>query len=268
MLAPLLTALAPKIFGAVLGLASANKARGQAQEDAFNKFSDLRDAAIHGGFNPLTALEATGGAGFGAFPSSAPPLASVELLTGALQDGADELTGVAETRRATDRLNRDLAALRLDQARSGVVVDRGVPARGPLGGRPATVGTISGIGPGTSGGAFPWSIRDIATGNRPVRIEPVSNTGGFIEVETPWTGGPVSIPGDGGEPWEASEVATVVLAGVPQVAWNWLGPNGPPGKWMSEHIGAPIDRWLQRPAAPPGRELDRPWLKFLPQQKP
>lgn len=48
-----------------------NRAKKQAYEqnkkDASNKFVDLRNAAQKAGFNPLTALRATGGVGFGSY---------------------------------------------------------------------------------------------------------------------------------------------------------------------------------------------------------
>ena len=39
--------------------------RGNQVRDRENLFSDLRSSAVSGGFNPLTALQLTGGAGFG-----------------------------------------------------------------------------------------------------------------------------------------------------------------------------------------------------------
>lgn len=108
-----------QLLGGALGIFSANKARRQAKQDALNKFVDLRAAADAGGISMLTALGATGGSGFGNY-GGAPPLASVELLTGAAGDIEDEANGTAAQRRATERLNYDLAKIRLDQARSGV----------------------------------------------------------------------------------------------------------------------------------------------------
>lgn len=109
-----------KLLGGAISIFGANKARKQARQDALSKFVDLRASADAAGINVLTALGATGGQGFGAYGSSAPPLASVELLTGALGDYEDERNGTADLRRSTDRLNYDLAKIKLDQARSGV----------------------------------------------------------------------------------------------------------------------------------------------------
>lgn len=133
-----LAAAAPDLLGAAVSAMGASKARKQAIGDAANKFVDLRAAAEKGGFSPLTALQATGGAGFGNYGSSAPPLASVELLTGAVGKFYDEASGQGAQRRATDKLNFDLAQLRLDQARSGVYV-------------PSPPSAVAGMGPSPLG---------------------------------------------------------------------------------------------------------------------
>lgn len=221
---PLLGAMAPKLLGGIFSLFGASRARSQAKKDASNKFVDLRNAAIKGGFNPLTALEATGGSGFGAYPSSAPPLASVELLTGALEAGADELSGDAGRRRSADELNNDLAVLRLDQARSGVVAYRPPSAANSMGGQPSLSGRVTPTVATTRGGFPPLGFGTAITGPRPVQVQPVSNTGGVIQIENNITGGPVYIPGDGGEPWGWDELATALLVGAPQVVANIATP--------------------------------------------
>jgi len=167
------------LIGGAFSLFSASKQRSQAKEDAANKFIDLRASALAGGFNPLTALQATGGAGFGAYPSSAPPLASIEFLTGAADGIVDEVSGAADLRRATDRLNFDLAALKLDQARSGVVLPpppSAVAAFGasPLGALPVTVAQ-SNVGV-TDAGVDPSDAADIAAAGgspREQRLTPI-----------------------------------------------------------------------------------------------
>ena len=223
----LLGAILPKVFGAAVGIFGANKARRQAKADAANKFIDLRAAAEAGGFNPLTALEATGGGGFGAYPSSAPPLASVELLTGAVQDGIDEIDGTAAMRRAKDRLELDLAKLRLDQARSGVAVyepRRAVSSvgsvRAPVGGSPpVTVATNA---------AFSWpdfympGLSDMWAnlgGNREVVRKPTENLGMMMQIENQFTPfGPIWVPGSDGEVMGWDEVLVSTAVGAPQVA--------------------------------------------------
>lgn len=126
------------LLAGLLGLFAANKARQQAKGDARRKFLDLRKAAELGGFNPLTALQATGGAGFGAYPSSAPPLASIELITGAV-DGWTKGTSKYAQANAHKGLARDLDALDKDRNRpalSGFAPDLVGSGPSPLGKKP------------------------------------------------------------------------------------------------------------------------------------
>ncbi len=158
-----------KLLGAGLSIFGANKARKQARQDALNKFVDLRAAADAGGINVLTALGATGGQGFGAYGSSAPPLASVELLTGALGDYEDERNGTADLRRSTDRLNNDLAKIKLEQARSGVYAPPPPKAYAAAGGTVFAESTVSPYparhvktSGGANNGPFPLALGSVA----------------------------------------------------------------------------------------------------------
>lgn len=218
---PLIGAVAPSLIGGLFGMGAAKKARRQALYDARHKFEVLRDAAIRGGFNPLTALQATGGAGYGAFPSSAPPLASVELLTGALQGAADEITGEAAQRRAADRLNLELAQLRLDQARSGVVAYAPPSAAAGIGGGPSPLGRSASVTATASGG----TVAGVIFGDRPITEVPVSNTSGGMVVQNGLTAGEIVVPGDS-EPWGIDELLSVAVVGAPQIAWNWAREFG------------------------------------------
>lgn len=127
----------------------------QQKDDFATQFQRSRDAAIAGGFNPLSALGAqmTPGMGAGGLSSSsyggggaaaastgfasasgptssvpmsygAPvavqPLASNMAIVGGISELGQELTGVNAVQRQTDTLYRDLAQLELDQRRSGV----------------------------------------------------------------------------------------------------------------------------------------------------
>lgn len=211
----------PDLAGSALSLFGANKARQQAKGDAFNKFADLRDAAINGGFNPLTALQATGGAGFGAYPTSAPPLASVELLTGGLQKGMDEVTGVADQRRAADRLNLDMAQLRLDQARSGVVAYAPRSAAGrvgsgvsPLGKSAVTVATTA---------AQPRLVMGPPAPVRKTEIKDIPNESGWSAVENESTYGPIWMPTVNDEMLDIATAPIAALYGAPQYLKNRLG---------------------------------------------
>lgn len=107
----------------------------------------MRHAAELAGFNPLTALNATGGGP--SFPggggSSGPALASQAFLTGAMTDFSDVVSGEASRRRAANDLEIALQKVKLEALRSGVVqvkpsatasVGSGLPV---LGKRSATV---------------------------------------------------------------------------------------------------------------------------------
>lgn len=81
------------LVSSIFGGRAAKKRRRQSKQDAENKFVDLRRAAVKGGFNPLTALGLTGGAGFGAFPSSAFDMSStVDDVAGAFLGFIDAKT--------------------------------------------------------------------------------------------------------------------------------------------------------------------------------
>ncbi len=104
-----------------------------------------RQAAEKYGFNPLTMLQY--GQPGGSMGGGAAPLASAELLTGALSDMTDALTGDAKRRDAANQLEMDLGRLKLEQLRatglqvqpSAVAnVGQGLP---PLGRRAAAVGS-------------------------------------------------------------------------------------------------------------------------------
>lgn len=194
----------------------------------------VRQAADQYGFNPLTLLQ-NGAMNAGASGGNA-PLASNELLIGALEDVTDVVTGEAAQRAAANKLEYELGQLKLDQLRSGVVavapsatatVGDGLPA---LGRRAASVVQSAGSGIGQTQTPFSSAL----VGDREVSVQPQSNVSGSFTIENPGTFGPVVIPGDG-EPWGIDEVATAAVAGAPQVifnsgahTWNKMrGPNLP-----------------------------------------
>lgn len=247
-----LGAAVPDLLGSAFSLFGANKARQQAKGDAFNKFADLRDAAINGGFNPLTALQATGGAGFGAYPSSAPPLASVELLTGGLQKASDEVTGVAAQRRAADRLNLDMAQLRLDQARSGVVAYAPRSAAGGVGSGPPALGRSAVTVATTARGG----VRVGMGPPGPVRkteVKPIGNESGWTAVENDDTYGKIWLPTVNDEVVDVATGPVVAVYGAPQYLRNRLSYI-----WgaIKKDYSAPVKTWalpstLSNPGNPP-----------------
>lgn len=148
-------------IGSVLGGLGGLFGKKKSATPALNMLSQAkgaREAAAQYGFNPLTMLQygqpggAMGGGG------GASPLASIQMITDGLKDIDDITSGDAARRRAADQLNLDLAQLKLDQARSGVVatvphyaVDGVGPGPSPLGVRPVTVAQTHG---GSLGGSY------------------------------------------------------------------------------------------------------------------
>lgn len=183
-----------------------------------------RQAAEKFGFNPLTMLQygQPGGAGFNA-GGGTPPLASVEAITTGLTGIDDIVSGDAARRRAADQAELDLAKVRLDQARSGVMVGMPTPpvASGPgaassvYTGRPMRVAQSNSVSAPAKFGPKPqW-----ATG-RELDVAPVTNSPGVFELQNPWTNDkPITIPGEG-EPWGIDELGTAVTVGAPQVLRN------------------------------------------------
>lgn len=113
---PLVGGLVSNFFGKK----AAKKQRAIAMHDEFTKFARLRDSAEEGGFNPLTALQSTGGAGFGALPSGqAAPLASQAMLTGMIKGVDDVLNREKETRMTEQQVANDLTKISNEQKRAG-----------------------------------------------------------------------------------------------------------------------------------------------------
>lgn len=66
------------------------------------------------------------------------------------------------------------------------------------------------------------SADDVASG-RDVEVAPYTSGAGVSEINNNFTGGPVVIPGDDGEPWGLDELGTALLIGGPQVVRNHIG---------------------------------------------
>jgi hypothetical protein len=259
-----LASVVPGIIGSKLADRSARIERAQSIEDAKNKFLHLREAAELGGFNPETALLATGGGGFGAYASSAPPLASIELLTGAMRDFGQEVTGEAAQRRAFERHNLEVARLKLDEARTSLVVPRAPSAARGLGAggfslTPASTrspATTAFVPPSFTGAKdlFSWLLQ----GDRETKEVPTSNIGGTIEIENPALGGKVHVLGDSGEPWGISEVIAAGAQAAPQVYFNHA----------YRFVGLPFEKHVWNPAIGAMRNfqpvpITRPQPKFV-----
>lgn len=184
-----------------------------------------RQAAEKFGFNPLTMLQhgQPGGAGYTA--GNPAPLASIAMLTEGLKDVSDVTSGDHARRRAADELELDLARVKLDQARSGVVATAAPVASGAYGvggGLPA-FGRNAVAVPTSGGAVFSNKLGMQQNPHAPGRAKeaaPVVNSAGVFELDNAYTHGPVTIPGEG-EPWGWDEAATAVLFGAPQVALNY-----------------------------------------------
>jgi len=107
------------VIGGIFGKKKAKRDRQRALDDAKWQFKRLRQSAELGGFNPLTALENTGTAGFNNLPSGSAPLASAAIITNAIQGASDAITGEDAKQRARDSVQDQLAQIALDQAKSG-----------------------------------------------------------------------------------------------------------------------------------------------------
>jgi len=93
------------------------------QDNLLAQAAGARAAADKYGFNPLTMLQYGNTAGTGLAPAAGPPpLASLEVLTSALDSFDPQVKADRERQRQADQLNLDLARLKLEQARSGVVL--------------------------------------------------------------------------------------------------------------------------------------------------
>lgn len=183
-----------------------------------------RMAAEQYGFNPLTMLQYGQTAGSMSSGGGA-PLASIDLISGGLRDLGDVFSGEAARKRAADQLQLDLAQLKLDQLRSGVIavapsasaaVGDGLP---PLGRRAAAITSNA----GQKAAPFGQAAFDLAPG-RELQVQPTSNASGVFQLENPGTAGPVWVPGDS-EPWGIDELATAVLVGAPQALYNNVREN-------------------------------------------
>lgn len=214
-LAPLLgklggSAIAGTLVQTGLGALQARSERKAAQRDQANQFVQLKDAALRAGFNPLTALQSTGGAGFGGLPSGVPPLASVQALAGAITDATARNSDGSAVRQGVGGLHK-IAADNLGAATArGRVSLAGRTAEAmPLAVRPAT--SHSAI-PARDGGLSPYARAAVGDLYESENM-PVGRGAGLTVINNALTAGEdVLVPGADGEPWGIDEVATAASA--------------------------------------------------------
>jgi hypothetical protein len=147
-----------------------NKLAADAPRQAIaSQLQGVMEGAKATGFNPLTLLGNTTSGGNAAFmggsggsasaavarnTNSPPPLSSNEILTGALSNASDIISGDAERRRVGETLRNDLAALQLEKLRSGVVA-YGPSAATGIDGNPTTLGRRAATVVGNNGVSDP-----------------------------------------------------------------------------------------------------------------
>ncbi|QCS36981.1 hypothetical protein [Tortoise microvirus 38] len=213
------------LIGGIGGLFGGKKGDSAAKQ-VRDRSRGARQAAERDGFNPLTMLGVAANAT--ATPGTPPPLASIDLIVGGLKAIDDERSGDADRRRAMEQHDLDLAKLKLDQARSGVLLPPPPIASG-VGVGVSPLGRRTGTQTGQAGAAFNGKLGGFGTPTKgpnnvaPGReqdIDPVVNSPGVFEMENVLTGGkPVTIPGEG-EPWGIDELLTGLIVGGPQALGN------------------------------------------------
>lgn len=111
-----------KVLSGLSGLFGKKKKAPSPRDNIMSQAQGARDAAAAYGFNPLTLLQYGQPGGSMASSGGAPPLASIDLLTEGLSAFDPEAKAERDRQRQADELNLDLARLKLEQARSGVVL--------------------------------------------------------------------------------------------------------------------------------------------------
>lgn len=149
------------ILGGVSGILGSRKSRSSGGSEKIDIAQNMLDqargarlAAKEHKFNPLSMLQygQPAGGGVGLANSPTPPLASIDMLANGLRDINDIRSGDAARRRQADILELDMAKLKYEQARSGVVMTRPAPVAAagvgpgpsPLGQRPAVRPSVGG----------------------------------------------------------------------------------------------------------------------------
>lgn len=113
------TAIASGVGGLAGSMWKENRAISNANKAQKQKLSKLRISAERAGFNPLTALEATGGQGFGPTAAHTAPLASEQAILGSVQGVESILAGDAEIDRAHKKASTELMKLEAQRLEGG-----------------------------------------------------------------------------------------------------------------------------------------------------
>lgn len=156
-----------------------------------------------------------------------PPLASIDLLVGGLSDLGSVWSGEAAQRQAADRLALDLAQLKLDQARSGVIAAAPAGASASVGGSASVLGKRPAAHL-TYGGqqAEPFTFAAVDEfGLRERKIAPTENMPGYFEVQNAATEAlgldGVKVPGSDGDAADVTQWPTYAAAGLGAILTQW-----------------------------------------------
>lgn len=209
MVAPAVTgALIKGGLGLLGGLFGRKKAK-TPQQNIESQAAGARSAAAKYGFNPLTMLQ-NGQSGGSMDTGSGIPLASQDLLTGAINDFASIATGENAKENAIRQAELDLLKIQQETARGAVA---GIGRTSPvLGGDTIAVDSTT----GTYAGGHPMAP------GREVKRDPVTDTPGLFSVENSWTGGPITLPGNDGEVLDMGQMINAAIIGGPQIGKNHL----------------------------------------------
>ena len=245
----------------IKGLFSKKKKDPTPKDNLLSQAKGARQAADQYGFNPLTMLQygqtgaSTGGGG------GAPPLASLQAVTDGLMGLDDILSGDKARRAAADQLEIDMARLKLDQARSGVV-QAPIQRVDSIGTAPSVLGRRPAVYAPSGGATYSRAVMSSASAPAAPKVKPVgktiSTTGsvyapgrkldqaelvnapGVFQMENAITHGPIIMPGDGGEVAGIDELPTLLIFGAPQAAGNWVNKKLFDGKrvdnWWNEKM--------------------------------
>lgn len=199
--------------------------------------------ALAAGFNPMSVLRNGGTTGY--TNVSAPTLSTGEFLADALGAGYQAFMDIdADNRQAEfDQVQMDLMRQEIEtsQASAEAFRNRSWGATIP---QAVTYGGYHGSpdsSPSQDNDTHRSWMDRFLRGGRDLHSAPVDSTPGFFEVENGVTGGPIRIMGNDGEAWGISEVASAAVFGVPQLAWNWLGPNSPVGRAAGRATSGLVD---------------------------
>jgi hypothetical protein len=233
-------------------------------------FAKLRADALAAGFNPLTILGATGGAGYDRastvlstpfIGTSEAMMARAQLITGGatgriVTSGyvGDSImsaaSGYFQQKNADDLMKLDYARLAQERALAG---------RSAFGA--SGVGYNAGYGTGaTVGGIFDqdtpsgdnssWFSRMVTKG-REIIPQGVADIPGFIRVQNGF--GSTYVPGSDGDPWDIWQdagVGAAMAVAHPVQMWNVIGGLNPDGSAVKGRTG--VGKALTY-------DLSRPW---------